>query len=54
MKHFYEAPNAEVINLAAMQSVALLDGHPDEGVTPANDVPVNPGFSVVPGRPGKG
>jgi hypothetical protein len=25
----YEAPNADVIDLRAMESVALLDGHPD-------------------------
>lgn len=30
MKKFYEAPCAEVIDLAAMESIALLDGHPHE------------------------
>lgn len=51
MKRFYEAPDAQVINLAAMQSIALLEGHPDEGVAAANDEPINPSFGVVPGRP---
>lgn len=37
MKRFYEAPDAQVIDLAAMQSIALLDGHPDEGVAAAKD-----------------
>ena len=50
MKRFYEAPDAQVINLAAMQSIALLEGHPDEGVA-ANDEPINPSFGVVPSRP---
>ena len=27
----YEAPKAEVVDLRAMDSVALLDGHPYEG-----------------------
>ena len=53
MKRFYEAPDAEVINLAAMQSIALLDGHPDEGVAAANDEAPDAGFSWVPGRPGQ-
>lgn len=32
MKQVYEMPCAEVINLAAMESIALLDGHPMEQV----------------------
>lgn len=51
MKQFYEAPDVNVIDLAAMESIALLDGHPDEGVAAANDEPFDPTFSVVPGRP---
>lgn len=41
MKTIYEAPSAEVIDLRAMESVALLDGHPDEkrAATKAGDAP---------------
>lgn len=53
MKRFYEAPNAQVIDLAAMESIALLDGHPDEGVAAAkDDGTFNPGsFGGVQGEP---
>ncbi len=43
MKFIYEAPSAEVINLRAMESVALLDGHPDAKDTKSGDV-INPGM----------
>lgn len=47
MMHIYEAPCAEVINLAAMESIALLDGHPHEKVTRSKDDTVFDGsFSV--------
>lgn len=53
MKRFYETPNAQVINLAAMESVALLDGHANEGVAAAkDDGTFNPGsFGGVQGEP---
>ena len=48
----YEAPNAEVIDLRAMESVALLDGHPDERrATRAGDV-VDGSVTNKPGKPG--
>ncbi len=37
MKFIYEAPCVEVINLAAMESIALLDGHPYEQGTRSSD-----------------
>lgn len=37
MKHFYEAPSAEVIDLAAMESIAVLNGHPHEAAAAAKD-----------------
>lgn len=53
MKRFYEIPDAKVINLAAMERIALLEGHPDEGVAAASDdyVPNPSGFGVGDGRP---
>lgn len=37
MKIIYERPRAEVINLAAMESIALLDGHPMEQASASDD-----------------
>lgn len=52
MKEIYEAPSATVINLAAVEKLALLDGHSDEGVNPiGGDVP-DATTSVGSGRPG--
>lgn len=53
MKRFYETPCARVIDLAAMECIALLDGHPDEGVAAVSDDQTpNPGsFGGVQGEP---
>lgn len=53
MKRFYETPCARVIDLTAMECIALLDGHPDEGVAAASDdqAPNPSGFGVGEGRP---
>ena len=47
----YEAPNAEVIDLRAMESVALLDGHPDERKDTKAGDGADGGFSVGSGTP---
>ena len=50
----YEAPKADVIDLRAMESVALLDGHPDERrATKAGDV-VDASMGNGQGKPGLG
>ena len=51
MKMNYDAPQVEIINLEAMERIAALDGHPDEGVSAAangDDGNIfNPSFGVV-------
>ena len=51
MKKIYETPAATVINLAAVEKLAALDGHPDGAVNPASDI-VDATTSVGSGRPG--
>ena len=53
MKELYTAPEANVINLAAVEKLAVLEGHPDAGIsTVGNDdfFSVNQGAGS--GRPG--
>ena len=54
MKEAYQSPTIEIIDLAAMEQIAALDGHPDEGIQTAGenggDI-FNPSFGVV-SRPG--
>lgn len=48
MKQTYEMPCAEVIDLTAMESIALLEGHPDEQAN-TNDGGDQGVFSVIQG-----
>ena len=50
MKKVYEAPEANVITLAAIEKLAALDGHRDQSVR-AGDI-ITGGTSVGEGRPG--
>lgn len=44
MKKFYESPDAQVVDLAAMEKIALIDNDGDQ-------VPSGDNQSVVPGQP---
>jgi len=52
MKELYTAPAATVITLAAVEKLALLDGHSDEVLTRGSDI-IGGQTSVVQ-RPGYG
>ena len=49
MKKIYEAPEATAITLAAVEKLALLDGHAD---APAKGDIIDSNTSVGSGRPG--
>lgn len=51
MKELYTAPVATVINLAAVEKLAALDGHREGDINTASDI-IGGSTVVIPTRPG--